>query len=127
MHFSDTLFGVAAVAAAGVSAQAGTTIKVTVGADGKFAYNPNNIIATPGTQVEFDFFPKNHSVIQSSFDNPCHPLAGGGFFSGFVPTAVAPSSTTFTITVKDSSPIWIYCGQTTGNHCQSGMVAAINA
>lgn len=126
MHFSNTLFGVAAVAAAGVSAQAGTTIKVSVGENGKLAYSPNNIIAPPGTQIEFDYFPKNHSVVQSSFANPCHPLAGG-FFSGFVPTAVGPSSTTFTLTVNDTKPVWIYCAQTVGNHCQSGMVAAINA
>jgi hypothetical protein len=69
---------------------------------------------------------QNHSVIQSSFANPCHPL-NSGFFSGFVPTKDSPSGTTFTITVNDTSPIWIYCGQTVENHCQSGMVAAINA
>ena len=53
----------------------------------------------------------------------------GGFFSGFVPTAdlTAASPTTWTITVNDSKPIWVYCGQTTGNHCQAGMVHAINA
>jgi hypothetical protein len=28
----------------------------------------------------------NHSVVQSSYDNPCHPLPGG-FYSGFVPVA----------------------------------------
>jgi hypothetical protein len=71
--------------------------------------------------------PQNHSVTQSSFGNPCHPLASGGFFSGFVPTMESPSSTTFTITVNDTNPIWFYCGQTLGNHCQSGMVGAINA
>ena len=70
---------------------------------------------------------QNHSVTQSSFDDPCHPLAGG-FFSGFVPTNGSPSSnTTFTITVNDNTPIWFYCSQPNGNHCQAGMVGSINA
>jgi hypothetical protein len=124
MLFSNTIVGLVAVAVATVQAD---PIKVTVGADGKLAYSPNNIIAAVGTQIEFDFFPKNHSVTQSSFANPCHPLSTGGFFSGFVPTKNSPSGTSFTITVQDTKPIWFYCGQTVGNHCQSGMVGAINA
>jgi hypothetical protein len=64
-------------------------------------------------------------VTQSSFANPCHPLANG-FFSTFIPTTVE-SNKTFTLLVNDTKPIWIYCAQTTLNHCQSGMVAAINA
>jgi len=57
--------------------------------------------------------------------DPCHPLAGG-FFSGFTPTASSSeeSTTTWIITVNSTKPIWVYCAQ--GNHCQSGMVAAIN-
>lgn len=124
MQFTNTLFGAVALAAATVSA---TTIKVTVGsADGKsLTYTPNDITADVGTLVEFTFLPKNHTVTQSSFGDPCHPL-DGGFFSGFNPTkSVAPN--TFTITVKDPKPIWFYCSQTKGDHCQKGMVGAINA
>jgi plastocyanin len=127
MHFSNALFSLVALVASTVHAQAGTTVQVTVGANGALAFSPNAITAAVGTAVQFSFFPKNHSVIQSSFANPCHPLAGGGFFSTFVPTTASPSGTTFTIVVNNTSPMWIYCGQTTGNHCQSGMVAAINA
>jgi hypothetical protein len=50
----------------------------------------------------------------------------GGFFSTFNPTT-AESNKSFTLLINDTKPIWIYCGQTTGSHCQSGMVAAINA
>ncbi|KAG9237201.1 Cupredoxin [Amylocarpus encephaloides] len=108
------------------SAVSAATIKVTVG-QGGLVYTPSEIKAAVGDEVEFSFFPKNHTVSQASFAKPCEPLEGG-FFSGFVPTpAPGPSSTTFTITVKDTKPVWIYCGQTKGNHCQSGMVAAINA
>ncbi|KUJ19549.1 Cupredoxin [Mollisia scopiformis] len=116
-------FSTASVIGAAATASA-QTIQVSVGENG-LTFTPNDITATVGQSVEFSFFPKNHSVTQSSFAEPCHPLAGG-FFSTFMPTT-AESSTTFTIVVNDTKPIWIYCGQTTGNHCQSGMVAAINA
>ncbi|TVY89662.1 putative GPI-anchored cupredoxin [Lachnellula willkommii] len=107
------------------AAASAATIKVSVGQNG-LTYTPNDITANVGDSVEFDFFPKNHTVTQSSFADPCHPLAGG-FFSGFVPTTATTLGSTFTITVKDTKPVWIYCSQTEGNHCQAGMVAAINA
>ncbi|KAH9210749.1 Cupredoxin [Leptodontidium sp. 2 PMI_412] len=122
MYLSSTLVTLAAVVAT-ATAQEGTTIQVTVGKGG-LVYTPNDIKAEVGTNIEFSFFPKNHTVTQSSFKDPCHPLENG-FFSSFVPTANSPSGSTFTITVKDTKPIWLYCGQ--GNHCQTGMVAAINA
>ncbi|KAH8589308.1 Cupredoxin, partial [Bisporella sp. PMI_857] len=100
--------------------------QVKVGAN-NLTYTPSNIIAAPGTKIEFSFFPKNHTVTQSSFSDPCHPLAGG-FFSGFVPTQpAAAGSSSFTITVNDTKPIWFYCSQTAGDHCQKGMVGSINA
>jgi len=129
MRYSSAI-GVLAAAAASANAQAGTTIQVAVGQNG-LTYTPNNITAAVGTAIEFSFFPKNHTVTQSSFADPCHPLNTNGvlngFFSGFVPTASSPSGSTFTIIVNDTTPIWFYCAQTTGNHCQSGMVGSINA
>ncbi|KAH6668307.1 hypothetical protein B0J14DRAFT_641890 [Halenospora varia] len=114
MKLSHTLFGFATIAAMDVNSQMGTTIKVAVGEGGSLRYTPNNITA------------KNHSVVQSSFANPCHPLAGG-FFSSFVPTKNSPSGASFTVIVNDTRPIWFYCSQTSSSHCQSGMVGAINA
>ena len=46
------------------------------------------------------------------------PLNGTGFSSGFIPTADSPSGVLFAIVVPDTKPIWFYCAQTTGNHCQ---------
>ncbi|KAH8819811.1 Cupredoxin [Xylogone sp. PMI_703] len=119
-------FGIAALAAYAVRA---TNFDVNVGQGGKLVFNPATVTAQVGDTLTYHFFGKNHSVVQSSFADPCHPLSGG-FFSGFTP--VPPnenglSRTTFTITVNDTKPIWVYCGQTVGNHCQSGMVHAINA
>ncbi|KAK2592512.1 hypothetical protein QQS21_009787 [Conoideocrella luteorostrata] len=124
MRFAVTAFGLAAIATSPILAQDANTIMVEVGAKG-LTYSPANFEAKVGAKVVFHYYPKNHTVTQSSFSNPCQPLQGGGFFSGFVPTTASPSETTFTIEVKDTKPIWFYCGQ--GNHCQSGMIGAINA
>ncbi|EDR02304.1 uncharacterized protein LACBIDRAFT_169454, partial [Laccaria bicolor S238N-H82] len=104
--------------------------KITVGADGLLAYNPPNITAAIGDTVTFEFHPKNHTVTQSSFSDPCHAVVksdgSSGFKSGFVPVgANATSFPTFQIKINDTAPIWGYCGQT--GHCQQGMVFAINA
>ena len=74
---------------------------------------------------------QNHSVVQSNFANPCVPINNimsnvTGFFSGFMPVKETDSQKpTFTITVNDTKPVWVYCAQM--NHCQKGMVMAINA
>lgn len=102
-------------------------LHVDVGLDGQLVFSPNNITQElPGTIVEFSFNPKNHSVVQSSFDKPCQPL-DHGFSSGFIPTAASPSGVLFDIVIPDDKPIWFYCAQTTGDHCQKGMVGSINA
>jgi hypothetical protein len=93
-------------------------------------YDPANISASIGDTVTFEFHPKNHTVTQSSFLNPCKALelASGtpGFKSGFKPVAAdATEFPTFQITINDTAPIWGYCGQT--GHCTQGMVFAINA
>ncbi|KAG6847480.1 hypothetical protein H0H93_007858, partial [Arthromyces matolae] len=105
--------------------------KILVGSDG-LSYTPSNISASIGDTVTFEFHPKNHTVTQSSFLNPCKSLTETsqtgqiGFKSGFVPVdSNATTFPTFTITINDTAPIWGYCGQT--GHCAAGMVFSINA
>ncbi|KAG9017185.1 hypothetical protein FRB90_001451 [Tulasnella sp. 427] len=101
------------------------THEVTVGGAAGLVYTPNQVYAQPGDKIRFHFQFKNHTVTQSSFDDPCTPLKGG-FSSGFKPVAMgAKNSPTFTIEVKDTNPIWIHCEQV--DHCPSGMVFAANA
>jgi plastocyanin len=64
------------------SAASGSTQTVTVGENGAIAYNPDTIVAAPGTSIEFHFFSPVHSVAQSSFSNPCEPINNTAFFSG---------------------------------------------
>ncbi|KAM6498233.1 Cupredoxin [Amanita muscaria] len=98
---------------------------VQVGAGGQLAFSPEAIAAQPGDQVVFHFNPKNHTATQSSFANPCG-LKQGGFDSGFEPVAANSTQAppTFAISVNDTQPIWVYCGQT--GHCGKGMVFAVN-
>ncbi|KAG8774888.1 hypothetical protein FRC12_001777 [Ceratobasidium sp. 428] len=66
------------------------THKVTVGAWGKLRYYPEYVHAKVGDYIKFEFHPKNHTVTESSFDEPCTGLTGNegepaGFRTGFVP------------------------------------------
>ncbi|PSN66053.1 hypothetical protein BS50DRAFT_405111 [Corynespora cassiicola Philippines] len=98
---------------------------VSVGQNG-LRFTPDTIHAVVGQNITFQFFPKNHSVVQANFDNPCNP-SEGGIFSGFIPSAAGPANQTFTIQVKDKQPIWLYCAALLPTpHCAQGMVAVIN-
>ncbi|KAI0003402.1 Cupredoxin [Russula compacta] len=102
-------------------------ILVTVGGPGGVVqYSPNNVTANVGDVVTFNFMQKNHTVTQSTFANPCSPLAGG-FDSGFVPVSANNTNGPFPqaqFQVTDTNPVWVYCRQT--GHCQQGMVFAVN-
>jgi plastocyanin len=105
----------------------GVTHSVTAGFNG-LHFEPSNVVAEIGDIVQFEFLPMNHSVAQSSFAEPCVPLADEtGFFAGFeFATKEGKNPDVFQIVVKDSKPIWYYCPQQKGGHCQAGMVGVIN-
>ncbi|KAK7532351.1 uncharacterized protein J3D65DRAFT_636547 [Phyllosticta citribraziliensis] len=112
-----------------------------------FIYQPESITAAPGDVVQFNFLQLNHTITQSSFENPC-AKAPGGFDSGFVVNEDGRPGLQFSVRVNDTNPIcelhvgeeagvvgWLadllgcrvgaYCAQET--HCGKGMVFAINA
>jgi plastocyanin len=93
---------------------------------GGLKFEPDNVFANVGEVIEWHFLPANHSVVESSFGAPCKPRNAESFFSGFFPTPSGQNPEVFQIVVKDTAPIWYYCGQTKGDHCQSGMVGVIN-
>jgi plastocyanin len=115
-----------------VSAQSAVTVHVIkVGStNGTLAYFPNNIKAAVGDMIQFQFAPANHTVTQSTFDQPCAPINMfnknvTGFYSGFMPvTASSTTTPTYTIMVQNTTPMWIYCSQ--GKHCQNGMTMVVN-
>ncbi|KAK7409122.1 hypothetical protein QQX98_008730 [Neonectria punicea] len=96
---------------------------------GGLRFDPDNVVAEVGDIIEWHFLPMNHSIAQSSFGEPCEPLAdGSGFFSGFnFVTAEGQADNVFQVEIiDDSKPIWYYCPQQKGSHCQNGMVGVIN-
>jgi plastocyanin len=111
-------------------AQGVTVHVVKVGsANGSLAFSPNNLVVPVGDMVQFQFAPANHTVTQSTFDQPCQPIAlhsnVTGVFSGFMPVTAASTTTpTYTIMVNNTTPMWLYCSQ--GKHCQAGMTMVIN-
>ncbi|KAI4108330.1 MAG: hypothetical protein LQ339_002231 [Xanthoria mediterranea] len=123
----------ASPAAAGAASPSGQVMVHVVKVSNKMGaltFEPNNLQVPAGDMVQFHFYPKNHSVVQSTFDQPCEPINNNnasvtGFFSGFMPVkpdaAMRPS---YTIMVNNTNPIWYYCSQ--GDHCQKKMVGVIN-
>ncbi|MCJ1247139.1 hypothetical protein MMC30_004350 [Trapelia coarctata] len=116
------------VAAAMATAKVVTHVVKVSTLNNTLSFVPNSLVAAPGSLVQFQFFPMNHSVVQAAFSNPCMPInsvqpAVKGIFSGFMPTngVITPI---FTILINDTQPIWYYCSQ--GMHCQEGMVGVIN-
>ena len=117
-------------AAAAASALTAMYVVKVSNKNGDLTYSPNSLKAPVGSLVQFQFYPKNHSVVQAAFSNPCEPINNvmsnvTGFKSGFMPTKAGdPMMPGFTIPIKDSKPIWYYCSQ--AMHCQAGMVGVIN-
>jgi plastocyanin len=107
----------------------GTTHDVAVGKDG-LVFSPDSLTASIGDTINFHFYAKNHSVVQSSFDSPCQPLSSSNssattVYSGFMPVSgEGQGESVFSMTVNSTGPIWLYCSQ--GKHCQGGMGMVIN-
>src|SRR5271156_2715447 len=101
---------------------------ISVGKNG-LTYTPPFISASPGDLIQFEFFAANHTLVQSSFADPCDPLVNG-IFAGFQPSNVTKNSTgivtlkTVEFELGTTAPLWFYCAQ--AKHCQAGMTFAIN-
>ncbi|KAJ0335452.1 hypothetical protein COL922a_009188 [Colletotrichum nupharicola] len=128
MSMTITASGAAASSSSSSSSSASGTVHVVKVGESGLTFSPNDVKAALGDTVEFHFYPKAHSVAQSSFDKPCEPLSNGtatGFFSGPVPVSSGEGADVFSVKVEDASPKWFYCA--TAQHCQGGMVGVINA
>jgi len=113
------------------SSAASNTQTVIAGKNGiaDLSYTPSTVTAAPGTFVEFQFMPLNHSVAESAFDTPCSPVNASTFFAGFqFSTTTNAASNVFTLQINNTDPIWFYCPQTVDgiHHCTNGMVGVIN-
>ncbi|KAF6763859.1 hypothetical protein DFP72DRAFT_873608 [Ephemerocybe angulata] len=90
-------------------------------------FDPTSVKAAEGDTIVFSFYPKNHSVTQSSFESPCETLSDNPADSGFYLSAAGDPPIQWNWTVPSVDPTWFYCAQTLpANHCKAGMVFAVN-
>ncbi|KAG8800133.1 hypothetical protein FRC20_005285 [Serendipita sp. 405] len=131
MKFSAALL--AAVAA--ITPALAVNYTVVVGADATGApglvFVPQTVTAAVGDFINFEFRGGNHTVTQSSFDNPCTQQFNtvtqqNGFTSPFMPfNAASGQIGVFTLEVtQTANPIWFFCARKP--HCKGGMYGAIN-
>ena len=106
------------------STSGGTIHKVSVGENNELNFNPSTLTAAIGDSIEFHFFPPTHTVVQSSFEQPCAPVNASAFASGPFMTTTGENKNVFTIEVNTTDPLWYYCAFP--GHCQGGMVGVIN-
>nr|OQO19764.1 hypothetical protein B0A51_13258 [Rachicladosporium sp. CCFEE 5018] len=100
-------------------------IKAGGNGDHDLEFHPDDIVAAVGSQVRFEWYPTNHSLASSTYDNVCEP--DGKIFSGyFDPASGTMDKQTFVINITSTEPIWYYCTQEYYTHCQNGMVGVIN-
>lgn len=99
---------------------------VETGMAPSLAYFPEAITAAQGDTVKFIFMQKNHTVTQSTFDEPCKAMEGG-LDSGFKPNPEGKPGVEWEMVVPTTEALWFYCKQRVGVHCGVGMVFSINA
>ncbi|KAK1215294.1 hypothetical protein PQX77_022085 [Marasmius sp. AFHP31] len=91
-------------------------------------FDPSVIMPGKDDEMSFQFRSGSHSVVESTFDQPCTPKPGG-FDSGVktVPENLdvdAPGLPTVTLVAKDSQPSWFF--DQAGGTCNQGGVLAVN-
>ncbi|KAL2880445.1 hypothetical protein SGCOL_004165 [Colletotrichum sp. CLE4] len=128
MHISAMVVSALAAVASAVDVQ----VVSVASTNNTLKFFPEKINAPVGSMVQFQFRGGNHSVVQSTFDNPCIPVSNvntsaKGVYSGYQPVAASAAKgqiPVFTVMVNSTTPMWLYCSQ--GKHCQNGMVMVIN-
>jgi plastocyanin len=100
--------------------------QVIVGEDDSLLFTPNRLNANIGDQITFSFRGLNHTLTQSSLENPCSPLPQ--FDTGFGQfNPQQRNDISITLTVNTLEPQWFFCKQNDPlSHCHAGMVFAIN-
>lgn len=103
----------------------------TVGKYGGLFFDKNEVAANIGDIIEFEFYPKNHSIARAAFKYPCVPIekttsGQKGFWSGWHPLDKVPDNPPkFQVRVNDTDPIFFYCAAP-GACNEMGAVGVIN-
>lgn len=105
----------------------GATHVVQVGPQDELLFTPQQVQAMPGDVVQFEFHRLNHTVTESSLDDPCTRMEGG-FDSGFGHFNPSDAPGDFVaFDVRSNASRWFFCAQQDPYpHCRAGMVFALN-
>ncbi|KAI9640597.1 hypothetical protein NHQ30_010896 [Ciborinia camelliae] len=109
-----------------VSGAMAATYSIDVGTPQDQIFVPSYAHIQVGDQVRF-FFWGNHSVAQSTFDNPCVPSDHDPIFSGVIPGPPAQSDDNIPVWVMNTTineTLWLY--SSVGDDCQKGMSLKID-
>ncbi|KAM4066874.1 hypothetical protein HRG_000888 [Hirsutella rhossiliensis] len=101
-----------------------TPLTIKVGGQGLVYSPPVNKNIPVGTTVIWEFYAKNHTVTQSTFDKPCEKMQGG-FDTGFMPNPGMDPPPKVAMQILTSDPLWFKCSQAT--HCQKAMELAVKS
>ncbi|PLB47430.1 hypothetical protein P170DRAFT_478278 [Aspergillus steynii IBT 23096] len=94
-------------------------------------FNPPTLQVDRGSRVHFDFLAVNHTLTESTFDNPCQKKPGALIdtdFNNANPDNL-PNQHPFDYTFESNEPRYFYCKQgagTSASHCAHGEVFAVN-
>lgn len=121
-YASATSTATGAVATVTVGLQNGTVLKFDP------PYLPNVAV---GQKIHFDFRAVNHTLTESSLENPCKKLDGTTIDTNFqnVNKGDIPEFKPFDVTIDSDKPRFFYCKQANGTpkgHCSKGMVFSVN-
>ncbi|GLB44608.1 hypothetical protein LshimejAT787_1702350 [Lyophyllum shimeji] len=91
-------------------------------------FDPSVIHPVFGDTIKWEFRSGQHSVVQSTFDNPCTPMPGGlntGVFTVSDSLAVdAPGLPSYSVQVNGTDPAWFF--DEASGQCNQGAVLAVN-
>ncbi|KAH9834101.1 uncharacterized protein C8Q71DRAFT_859769 [Rhodofomes roseus] len=126
------MFALSFVASATASSAAPTPTQwnVTVGGNtttnGSLVFQPEEIKASIGDTVYFNFTQGNHTVMQSTFSAPCvwidETEAYNGFTTGFRDAGNGTAITNYILPITSNDTIWFF----DWNTCALGGVGGIN-
>jgi len=88
-------------------------------------FDPSSTDPSVNDLLSFEIHQGQHQVIQSTFTDPCTPLAGG-FDTGLQSVAVGVTDNlpTFQTTVNSTEPLWFF--DAFGTICEQGGVFSVN-
>lgn len=119
---SSTSTATGAIATVTVGLQNGTVLKFDP------PYLPKVAV---GQKIHFDFRAANHTLTESSLENPCKKMDGTAIDTNFqnANKGDIPEFKPFDLTIDSDKPRFFYCKQANGTpkgHCSKGMVFSVN-